>query len=179
MRITVSGTPGSGKTSASKMLARELNLRYYGLGEMIRKTAVKKGVSLIKFTEYLETHKLYNKKFNDSIKKLNSEDNFVLDSRIGVLLIKDSVNIFLDSDPGIRAERIFRDKRKLESFETIGDVKKEILKRLEIEKKMIYELYKFDFTDPKHYDIAIDTTGMNVRKIYNIAKRYLRKGGFL
>jgi cytidylate kinase len=175
MKITISGTAGSGKSTASKMLAKKLNLNYYGIGEIARKTANEKKMSLIEFTKYLESHKSYNKKFNESIKKLNNKNNFVLDSRIGVLFIKNSVNIFLDADLNERARRIFKDKRKLENFKTVDDVKKEIKKRNSLEKKMIYNLYKFDFMDMKHYDLIINTTGMVVKDICNIINRFLKK----
>ena len=44
---------------------------------------------------------------------------------------------------------------------------------------MIYDMYKFDFTNMKHYDIIINTNGLTSRKIYNILKKYLKKEGFL
>jgi len=179
MKITISGTAGSGKSTTSRMLAKQLGLKYYGVGEIARQTADARGMSLINFTKYLESHKSYNKKFNESINKLNGEDKFVLDSRIGFFLIKDSVNIFLDADLDVRAERIFNDKRKLESFKTMEDVKKEIRKRNNLEKKMIYEMYKIDFTDVGHYDLVINTDGMIVGDICRIIKKYLKKQGMM
>jgi len=39
MRITISGTPGSGKTVVGKYLSKKLNLKYYGIGELMREFA--------------------------------------------------------------------------------------------------------------------------------------------
>lgn len=175
MRITISGTPGSGKSVVSRYLSKKLSLKHYGIGEMMRNFAKKKKLGLIEFSRLLERDSRLDKKFNESIKKLNEEDNFVLDSRLGFLFIREGVHIFLDANFGLRAKRIFNDHRKLEYFKKVDDIKKEIRKRLTLERDRFKKLYKVDFTNLKHYNLVIDTTGMNVRLISEIILKYLRK----
>src|SRR3989344_7352731 len=121
MKITISGTPGSGKTVVGKYLAKNLHLRYYGIGELMREFALKHKIDLIELDKLLEKNKKLDKKFNEHIKNLNNKNNFVVDSRIGFLFIKNAVNVFLDADLELRAKRIFKDKRKLEDYKTVGD----------------------------------------------------------
>jgi len=175
MKITISGTPGSGKTVAGKYLAKELHLKYYGIGELMREFATKHKLDLIELDKILEKNKKLDKKFNEHIKQLNNKNNFVVDSRIGFLFIKNAVNVFLDADLNLRARRIFKDKRKLEKFNTTKDVKNEIEERLKSERRRFRKLYKVDFTSKKNYDLFIDTTGLNIKLISNKILNYLKE----
>lgn len=176
MKITISGTPGSGKSVVGKYLSKKLKLKYYGVGELFREYAAKMKLNMIEMDKFLERNKKLDKKINESItKKLNHKNNFVLDSRIGFLFVKNAVHVFLDADLDLRAKRIFKNKRKLENYKKVGDVKKEINKRLRLERKMFKEIYSVDFTDLRHYDLVINTTGMNVKIISNIISKYLER----
>ena len=175
MKITISGTPGSGKSVVAKYLCKNLNLKFYGVGELMRGFAKKKNLNLIELSNLLKENKKLDKSFNENIKKINNKNNFVLDSRLGFLFIKEGINIFLDANLDLRAERIFKDKRKLESFKEVGEVKNEIKSRLSLEKERFKKLYDVDFTNLKHYDLVIDTTGMNVNLISKIVLEYLKK----
>jgi len=175
MKLTISGTPGSGKSVVSKYLSKKLNLKQYGIGDLMRNFAKKKKLSLIELSKLLEKDDRLDKKFNESIKKLIYKDNFILDSRLGFLFIKKGTHIFLDADFDLRARRIFNDNRTLEHFKKVDEVKKEITNRLIFEKRRFRKLYKIDFTDFRHYDLIINTTGMNVKLISDIILSYLRK----
>jgi len=175
MRITISGTPGSGKSVVSKYLSKKLKLKYYTIGELMRDFAKKKKLDLIELGNLMESNKKLDKKFNESIKKLNKKDNFILDSRLGFFFIKKGIHIFLDADLDLRAKRIFKDKRKLENFKTIRDVKDEINKRFLSERRRFKKLYNLDFTNLKHYNLVINTTRMDVGVIYKIILKYLKK----
>jgi len=174
MKITISGTPGSGKTVVGKYLSKILKLDYYGIGELMRNFADENKLDLNQLIRLLEKNKELDKSFNESIKELNNKNNFILDSRIGFLFISKSVNIFLDADLNLRANRIFKDQRKLENYKTVKEVKDEISKRFLSERKRFRKLYKADFADLNHYDLVIDTTNMNVKIISTIILKYLK-----
>ena len=103
MKITISGTPGSGKTVVGKYLSKILKLDYYGIGELMRNFADENKLDLNQLIRLLEKNKELDKSFNESIKDLNNKNNFILDSRIGFLFICKSINIFLDADLNLRA----------------------------------------------------------------------------
>ena len=46
MIITISGKPGSGKSTVAKEAAKKLKLKYYCIGDFQRKIARKKSISL-------------------------------------------------------------------------------------------------------------------------------------
>lgn len=175
MRITVSGTPGSGKSAVSKYLSIKLSIKYFCIGDLMRDFARKKGINLLQLDDLLRKDENLDRKFNEHIKSLNKTDKFILDSRLGFLFINKGMHIFLDADIDVRAKRIFNANRTLEKFRDAEEVKSEINKRLRLEVSRFRKLYKVDFTDLKHYDLVIDTTNMNVKIISDIILKYIKK----
>ena len=55
--ITISGLPGTGKTTVAKLLEKRLGLRYVYSGEIFREMAKKHKMSLEEFGKYCETHR--------------------------------------------------------------------------------------------------------------------------
>jgi len=56
MRITISGPPGSGKGTVSKILAKHYHLKFYSVGDLRREAARKKGMTIEKFNKWSEKH---------------------------------------------------------------------------------------------------------------------------
>ena len=54
MIITVSGTPGSGKSTIAKALAKNFRLKYFSSGDLMRNLAEKKGISLAELNKLAE-----------------------------------------------------------------------------------------------------------------------------
>ena len=46
MIITISGTPGSGKSTVAKMIATKLGFKHYSTGDFMRQMAKERGISL-------------------------------------------------------------------------------------------------------------------------------------
>ena len=55
--ITISGLPGTGKTTVAKLLEQRLGLRYVYSGEIFRQLAQKHHMSLEEFGKYCESHR--------------------------------------------------------------------------------------------------------------------------
>ena len=53
--ITISGPPGSGTTTISKLLSKRLKLPHVYAGEIFRKEAEKKGMTLSDFSKYCKS----------------------------------------------------------------------------------------------------------------------------
>ena len=56
MIITISGTPGSGKSTVAKILAEKLKAERLYVGGMRRELARQKGMTLAELNEYAKTH---------------------------------------------------------------------------------------------------------------------------
>jgi len=175
VKIALSGTPGSGKSTAARLLAKKLNLRHYSTGEFMRKIARDRNVSIVELNELAESDLSIDQEIENYSKKIGqTEDDFVIDSRLAYHFIPDSIKIFFDADLDERARRIAQDNRQDEPHE-IKAVKKEIQKRRELEKERYRELYNLDPYDKSNYDLVIDTTDStpekNVQKIIKFLKK--------
>jgi len=163
MIITISGSPGSGKSTVADYVAKKLGMKRYSMGDFQREIARDKNESLAGIAEKSEQDDSIDNRIDQRQKKLGeTEDNFIVDSRIGFYFIPHSIKIFLDVDTEVGAKRIYEQKREDEKFSTIEKTKDEMKRRVDSEKKRYKEYYNVDHYDMKNYDIVIDTTEMNV-----------------
>ncbi|TKJ17744.1 cytidylate kinase [Candidatus Woesearchaeota archaeon B3_Woes] len=168
MIITISGKPGSGKSTVSKIISKKLNLKHYSMGDFQRQIAKEKGLSINELGKLEEQSdeidKLVEQKQIDLGKK---EDNFIIDSRLGFYCIPNSIKIFLDVSLEESAKRIFKDKRAEENFKDEESLKKHLIDRAESEKKRYKEYYDIDFNDLDNYNLVVDTTNIDIGGVVN------------
>jgi len=179
MRITLSGTPGSGKTSVAKSLSRRLKLKHYSIGDLMRKIAKEKNMTLIQLTRLANKSDEIDKELDKAQIDLKKEDNFVIDSRIGFYFIPNSVKIFLDADFDIRIKRIFGGKRVEETYSDLSQAKKEIKERFDSEQERYRKLYDLDYLDKKNYDYILDTSKLKVEEATDKIIKFIKKDKFL
>ncbi len=166
MIITLAGMPGSGKSKVSKILCQKLGYKHYSAGDFRRQMAQKKGITLAELNKIGEKEAFTDKQVDDFQKDLGKhEDNFVIDGRLSWYFIKNSVRIFLDAKPEVRAQRIFQDARKEEKFKTIEEAKKSIADRVRSDKKRYKKYYGIDSYDKKNFHFVIDTTKITAEQV--------------
>jgi len=168
MKITIAGKPGSGKSTIAKLLAKKLNFSHYSVGDFMRDMAKKRDISLLELSKLSEQNASIDKELDKMQKKLNQEDNFVIDSRIGFHFIPDSKKIFLDVDLSEGAKRIFEHLRPEEKENNhIKQTIKNIKKRIISEKMRYKKYYNLDHYDPKHFNLIINTTNLTPKDVVN------------
>jgi cytidylate kinase len=175
MIITISGLPGSGKSSVARLLAKRLKMKRYYMGEMRREIARKRGITLEELNRLGEKEEWTDKEVDDYQKELGKkEDNFIIEGRTSFFMIPDSVKIFLDVDIRTGAERIFRviekegsERRNEGDFKTVDEAERAIRERIRSDRKRYEKYYGIDFLDKSHYDIVIDTTNLRVEQVVN------------
>ena len=106
MIVTISGVAGSGKTTIAKLLAKQLNLDHYSSGDLMRKLAKEKNISLLKLSKIAEKDKSIDKELDQrQIQLGKTKDNFVIDGRLSALFIPNAkYKIFLDCNDDVRAK---------------------------------------------------------------------------
>ncbi|MBW2995527.1 cytidylate kinase family protein [Candidatus Woesearchaeota archaeon] len=165
MRITISGKPGSGKSTVTKILSERLGLKKYSIGDFMRDIAKTRGMSLIDLSRIAETDRRIDDELDDRQIRLRNEDNFVINSRLGFHFIPDSIKIYLDVDTKKAAERILKDKREEESAETLDEMEQSINRRIKSERTRYEKYYGVDVDDRKNYDLIIDTSNITASKV--------------
>ncbi len=159
MIITISGLPGSGKSTVAKLLAKKLGYVHHSTGDFMGELAVKRGVSLLELSKLAEKDSSIDKAIDDRLVELQEEDDLVIDSRLGFHFIPNSVKIFLDVDPDIGATRVFGNPRPDEKEnKTIALTKANIAKRIASERMRYKKYYGVDCYEKKYYDIVVDTS---------------------
>ncbi|MDO8741237.1 MAG: nucleoside monophosphate kinase [Candidatus Woesearchaeota archaeon] len=168
MIITISGKPGSGKSTVGKLIAKKLKFRHYSIGDLRREIAKKHGLTIDELNKIGEKEVWTDKEVDDYLKRLGqTEDNFIVDGWISFYFIPDSIKIFLDVDLHEAAKRIFKDQRPDEDHkDSINEVFKMIKKRLEETTRRYEKHYGIkDFTDKKYYDLIINTTNLTINQV--------------
>jgi CMP/dCMP kinase len=163
MIITVSGVVGAGKGTVCRMLSKKLGYNYYSMGDLRRKMALERGMTIEEFNKLGEKEAFTDNDADEYQKKLGKiEDNFIMEGRLSYYFIPDSLKVFLYVDSKEAAKRIFHDKRSDRiNQKKVKDIHEQ--ERLTIERnasdKLRYKKYYGieDFTDKKSFDLYIDT----------------------
>lgn len=166
MRVTISGEAGSGKSVVGKLVAEKLGLKHYSMGDMMKRMAAEKGMTLPEFNKLGEKDESIDKsidKFQTELGK--KEDDFVIDGRLSFLFIPSAIKIFLDADLRTRAMRILNDNREEEKYSTVDDAMQQLEKRHESDRKRYVEYYGVDCYTKSFYDIVIDTTNLSIEEV--------------
>jgi CMP/dCMP kinase len=160
--ITIAGFPGSGKSSTAKGVARELGYEHFSSGDLFRKMAAERGISVEEINFTAEKQKEIDLTVDELLVRLGKEkDEMVLDSRTAFHWIPGSFKVFLDLDPRIAAERTFSHiKNEGRTSQTAGSVEEVMAnteKRIASEHKRYHDLYGITVTDKSNFDLVVDT----------------------
>jgi len=172
--ITISGLPGTGKTTVAKLLENRLGLKYVYSGEIFRRLAKKYNMSLEEFGAYCEHHREIDEELDAYQLELLRKGNVIVEGRIaGWLAYRNNipaVKILLDASLVVRAKRIVKRER--------GDIdkrKQEIVERERSEATRYQSYYGIDVKDTSIYDLVIDTADKSPEQIVDIIIGYLGK----
>jgi cytidylate kinase len=174
LTVTVSGSSGSGKSTGAKAIARAFNLKYVFAGQIQRKIAKERGITLEEQT------KIRGKEVDYEMDRRNLESamrgKVVIDARLSGWCAGDwaDVKIFYDCPLEVRAARVAgRDNISL--AESIGNTKK----RDEEDNKKYKLLYGIDLFDKSIYDFVIDNQKLTKREAeelpVKLVKEFLKK----
>ncbi len=172
MIITISGLPGSGKTSLALKLADKLGYKTLFPGQIRRAFAHKFGLTLLELNKKEEISIKIDHLVDEAIRKAG--DNTIIEGRMGFYFKPDSFKIFLKIDMREAARRIFKGRRIAESFNSLEDAYNSLKERIAADKKRYKELYNVDAFDKKNFDMVIDTTNMSLNEIVDIVMQKIK-----
>ena len=180
--IIISGPPAIGKTTIAKGLAKEFNIEYLSGGDILKELAEEQGFQTkgddwwdtqegINFLDQRKKNSEFDKNVDNKLKELFSKGGIVVTSYTLPWLVDGGIKIWLDGSKENSALRMTtRDNSsKNEALE--------IVQKRYNENKIIYkELYGFEFgEDLSVFDKIIETDGLNVEQVLEIAKSTVRE----
>jgi len=152
MIITVSGAPGTGTSTLSRSLSAELKIRWINSGDLFRKIASEKGISVKDMNRLAEKGPEIDYLIDDAQKSLAREGNGIFEGRLSGHLLSADLKILLKTDLRCRSERIAKREAKLAE-----DAMQETRIREESEARRYKMYYNIDICDFSAYDLVVDT----------------------
>lgn len=163
--ITLSGKPGSGKSSTADKLAELLNYTRHSSGDMVRQILSQSRMTLEEYNSRAETNHNLDAKVDDKLRDLRDKEDIVVDSRLGFYWIPESFKVYLDLDLEVATARIFKDavsnsmrKSVGTSSSSLSDVSRQVRERMLNEQSRFRQMYGVDPYEKSHFDFIIDTS---------------------
>ena len=170
MKITLAGSPGSGKSTLRKLLAEHYGLSTKGTGDFMRELSAKYGYSDITqfLVEYVSEHPEVDHQVDEEQRIYGKEnDDFVLDAHLGFHFVPDSIRICLICDLEEAARRILDDSgRTTESATNIKDSIDSSQQRRDTMHKNFLSLYQVDIDDHSNFDFVLDTSRLTSVEVF-------------
>lgn len=166
--ITITGDLGSGKSTVSNLLCKQLAYDYIYTGKIYREIAKKHNMTPLELNKYSETHPEIDEEVDSVFKSLNESSDLIVDSRLAWFFIPGSFKVFLKTDAVVSANRIVEHQREHEKYESVEEAVGKILARKESENKRYMELYGANCADLSNFNLVVDTSFVSPEKVAEI-----------
>jgi len=180
-RISISGEPGSGKSTFAKSVAHYTGFEMITTGNIFRKLAAERGISITQLNEMAEIQKELDAQVDDYLQSLNDTDTpLVLDSRMAWYFVKDTFKVRLTVDPDEAVKRIFSDdtpEEFREKFACMDEAMQEVEKRKQSEIRRYQNLYGVNIGDDANFDLVINTSHTTKEETLEIFKQAYNASG--
>lgn len=183
--ITISGKPGSGKSSTADRVAELLSYTRHSSGDMVRNILQRESMTLKEYNKKAVDDHSLDAKIDEYLRNLRNKKDIVIDSRLGFYWIPESFKVYLDLDLQVATARIYKDavnnKMRLKGGEAVSSldlVAEQVKTRQANEQHRFKELYNVDPYNLSHFDLIIDTSRHSPETvaltIFDVYRRWLK-----
>lgn len=175
MLLSMSGLPGSGTTTVSKLLAGHYGVDLVNAGDVFRGLAKEHGMTLAEFGKLAESDASIDVMIDERQKEIAStRDDIILEGRLAGHMIENALKVWIKAPIDVRVKRI--SGRENTFFDVMLD---ETIKREASETVRYKEIYQIDIDDLSIYDLVIDSGKWDQFQIVKILIAAIEiRGGF-
>ncbi len=156
MLITLSGVPGSGKTTVGKLLAQRLGIPHVYAGDLYRREAQRRGLTLEEFNRECEQDHSIDRQLDQAMAETARAGDVVLEGRLaGYLAARDGLHalkVWLTASDEVRARRVAQ--RESGDWREIEKVNRA---RHDSDARRYREIYGFDLGATEVYDVVLSS----------------------
>jgi len=163
MRVTIGGPPGSGKTTVSKIVSKELRYTHIYTGDIFRNLAKERGMSLEDFSRLAEKDHSIDLEVDQRQKELGTKDNIILEGRMARFMIVPDLSVWITAPFEERVRRI--SQRENLAYDVVF---KDTEKREKSEINRYQKIYNVDISNLASYDLVINSLRLSAEGVSQI-----------
>ncbi len=156
MLVTISGVPGSGKTTVARLLAERLALPHVYAGDLYRAEAKSRGLTLEQFNLLCEADHSIDRQLDAAMAERARQGGCILEGRLAGYLAAENdlqaLKVWLTASDEVRARRVAQ--RECGEWRQI---EKENRLRHASDAKRYLDIYDFDLADTGVYDLILSS----------------------
>ena len=165
MRITISGSPGSGTTTLGRSIAEKYSYKYVSAGEVFRNLAKERHMDLALFGKLAENDSSIDKEIDSRQKEIGeSSDDIVLEGRLAGWMVENAdLKILLYASPECRSIRIAEREHM-----TVEQAFVLTIQREACEAGRYMDYYEIDIADQSPYDLILNSETFGASELFSI-----------
>lgn len=164
MRLSVSGLPGSGTSSVSRLVAARLGVEHVDGGSVFRALAAERGMDLAAFGALAEADPAIDRELDERLAERARAGDVLLESRLAGWILAgeglEGLRVWIACDPDERARRVAR-----RDGGTAEDAAAANAAREASEAARYRAYYGIDLGDLGVYHLVLDSTSVPVEEL--------------
>jgi cytidylate kinase len=169
--VTIGGPPGSGKSTAGRLVAERLGLEYRSAGEVFRAEARRRGLTVEEFNRYAEDHPEVDRDLDQAMQS-SATPGRLLEGRVqGALCRRNGVAVHYVLVTATVEERV----RRLASRDgqSLAEARERLRTREESELRRYRRDYGIDL-EREAGDLSVDSTSLGPAEVASAIVDYIR-----